>query len=47
MPLVQSMYMYWDVRTKVRVGIWYTKEFGVRALPIARRIILLEVVSRA
>ena len=28
MPLVQSMYMYWDVRSKVRVGIGYT-DFGV------------------
>ena len=28
-PLVQSMYMYWDVRSKVRVGIGYTEEFGV------------------
>ena len=29
MPLVHSMYMYWDVRSKVRVGIRYTEEFGV------------------
>ena len=29
MPLVQSMYMYWDVRSKVRVGIMYTEDFGV------------------
>ena len=28
MPLVQSMYMYWDVRSKVRVGN-YTEDFGV------------------
>ena len=29
MPLVQSMYMYWDVRSKVRVGIGYTEDIGV------------------
>ena len=52
MPLVQSMYMYWDVRSKVRVGIGYTEDFGVLvdvhkgSLPIARCIILLEVISR-
>ena len=52
MPLVPSMYMYWDVRSKVRVGIGYTEEFVVLvdvqwALPIARYIILLDTVSRA
>ena len=29
MPLVQAMYMYWDVRSKVRVGIWYTENLGL------------------
>ena len=29
MPLVQPMYMYWDVRSKVRIGIGYTEDFGV------------------
>ena len=29
MSLVQSMYMYLDVRSKVRVGIGYTEECGV------------------
>ena len=29
MSLVQSMYMYWDVRSKVTVGIGYTEDFGV------------------
>ena len=48
MPLVQSMYMYWDVRSKVRVGIGYTEDFGVLVdvTRAARCIILLEVISR-
>ena len=29
MSLAQSIYMYWDVRSKVRIGIGYTEEIGV------------------
>ena len=52
MPLVQSLYMYWDVRSKVELVLGTLRTLVsewmfTRALPIARCIILLQVISRA
>ena len=32
MRLVQSMYMYTDVKIKVRVGSGYSEEFGIKVV---------------